>query len=181
MFCTFKNLILLSMQKFKDRWEIQANWQFIFPVLGIVGLLFSGYLIGRRVLSTFTDSVYYYYFLAILSLVLAYAFLYISLKIFNKLETKWNINYRWELIAIFIGFAITGSTAARVSSPILSMLGLNPDSISGWIYWPLRILLIFPVYQILLLIVGWLVGQFSFFWEFEKKMLSRMGFARFFK
>jgi hypothetical protein len=38
----------------------------------------------------------------------------------------------------------------------------------------LRLLLIFPIYQILLVFVGFIFGQFSFFWEFEKKMLVRL-------
>jgi len=41
--------------------------------------------------------------------------------------------------------------------------------------------LIFPIYQITLPLVGWLFGQFKFFWDFEKKMLQRMGLGRFFK
>lgn len=169
------------MQKFKEHWEIQSNWQLIFPFLGIIGLLFCGYLLGKRIISFLVESPYYYYLLGTLSLILAYILLYICLRLFNKLESKWEVTYKWELIAIFIGFAITGSTAARISSPILQALGLNSETVSGWVYWPLRILLIFPVYQILLLIVGWLVGQFPFFWKFEKKMLRRMGFSRFFK
>ncbi|HCO85018.1 MAG TPA: diacylglyceryl transferase, partial [Arenibacter sp.] len=52
----------------------------------------------------------------------------------------------------------------------------SPDFLwGGLIYLTFRILLIFPIYQFLLVIYGWLFGQFKFFWEFEKKMLSRMG------
>jgi hypothetical protein len=35
--------------------------------------------------------------------------------------------------------------------------------------------LIFPLYQVLLVLIGALFGQFSFFWGFEKKMLRRFG------
>ncbi|KAA1243684.1 DUF6787 family protein [Aquimarina sp. RZ0] len=173
------------MQKFKDRWEIKANWQLIFPLLGLIGLLFSSYLLSKRLTISVlklseTDDAY------ILSLSLITLFFFIpllglTLKIFNALEKKWKINYRWELIAIFIAFAITGSTAAKISDPIISLLGLDRASTSGWIYWPVRIFLIFPVYQILLLLVGWLFGQFNFFWNFEKKMLRRMGLSKFLK
>ena len=55
----------------------------------------------------------------------------------------------------------------------------DPSS-NSFLFWTLRILIIFPVYQLLLIIFGWLFGQFHFFWAFEKKMLSRMGFKRFF-
>lgn len=173
------------MQKFKDRWEIKHNWQLLFPILGILSLLFSSYYVSKNILDAFsmisTDSFIYLGILSGLLLFLFFLFLYITLKLFNTLEKKWNVTYRWELIAIFIAFAITGSTSARISDPILTLIGLSRETTNAWLYWFMRIFLIFPVYQVLLLIVGWLFGQFKFFWAFEKKMLSRMGFARFFK
>ncbi|PKV51494.1 hypothetical protein ATE84_3579 [Aquimarina sp. MAR_2010_214] len=172
------------MQKFKKRWEIKRNWQLIFPILGLLSLVFSSYLIGKYILKLLPINQIDTTYIGVLSalvIFLSSIFLFITLKLFNILETKWNVLYRWELIAIFIAFAVTGSTAARISDPILSFLGLHREITNGWIYWPIRILFIFPVYQVLLIIVGWLFGQFKFFWGFEKKMLSRMGFARFFK
>ncbi|WP_378173335.1 DUF6787 family protein [Aquimarina sp. SS2-1] len=173
------------MQKFKDRWEINANWQLLFPFLGLIGLLISAFLISKRLvfgllkLSATDDS--YVLAVSLITIFLFIPLLGLTLRIFDALEKKWNVTYRWELIAIFIAFAITGSTAAQVSDPILTLLGLSRETTNGWIYWPLRILLIFPIYQVILLIVGWLFGQFKFFWWFEKKMLRRMGFARFLK
>lgn len=92
----------------------------------------------------------------------------------NKLKQRWNITSNWQLIIIFIVFAITGSTAAYISKPITNALGITKESMSLWLYWPLRLLLIFPLYQVLLVLIGSLFGQFSFFWEFVKKMLYRM-------
>ncbi|WP_378188215.1 DUF6787 family protein [Aquimarina sp. W85] len=170
------------MQNFKNRWEINQNWQLIFPLVGIIGLLFSGYLVANKMLTNFSESNGLYLLTKlILSLAIALFFLWITLKIFKKLEDKWEVSYRWELIAIFIVFAITGSTSAKISDPILSLLGLSNENTATYIYWPLRIILIFPIYQILLIVMGWLFGQFSFFWQFEKKMLSRLGFSKFFK
>ena len=31
------------MKKFKERWEIQHNWQLIFPLFGIISLVYSAY------------------------------------------------------------------------------------------------------------------------------------------
>ncbi len=172
------------MQKFKERWEIKSSWQLVFPLLGLSSLIFSAYLISKYILSAIGLSQPSPEFIGLLSSFTIFLFailLFITLKLFNVLENKWAVTYRWELIAIFIVFAITGSTAARISDPIISFLGIDGENTSGWIYWPIRILLVFPIYQILLLIVGWLFGQFKFFWNFEKKMLSRMGFARFLK
>ncbi len=99
----------------------------------------------------------------------------------EKLKQRWGISSNWDVIAILIVFAINGSFAAWVAKPITTFLGFTPDTLNAWLYWPLRILLIFPIYQITLPLVGWLFGQFKFFWNFEKQMLSRMGFKRFFK
>ena len=131
------------MQKFKNRWEITSNWQLIFPVLGIIGLLISSFLLAKKLVTailklTETDDTY------IIALFLLTIFFFIpllglTLKIFNTLEKKWNVSYRWELIAIFIAFAITGSTSARISDPILTLIGFHRETTNDWIYWPLRI------------------------------------------
>ena len=167
------------MQSFRERWEIQKNWQFIFPVLGVISLIFSGYVLSKLILSGFApDNML---LLVFLTLLISYGLLNITLRIFKKLEPKWQVAYRWELIAIFIVFAITGSTASKLSGPFLELIGLAEITHNKFLFWVIRILLIFPFYQILLIIFGWLFGQFTFFWAFEKKMLKRMGFKRLFK
>lgn len=99
----------------------------------------------------------------------------------DKLKQRWGVNSNWSIIAIFIVFSINGSFATWIAKPITSFFGLSPETISPWVYWPLRILLIFPIYQATLPIVGWLFGQFKFFWAFEKKFLSRLGLGFLFK
>jgi len=98
----------------------------------------------------------------------------------EKLKERWGINSNFQVIVICIVFAITGSSSVYVAKPFLAWLGLSREAFpdvfwGGFVYWMLRILLIFPFYQVLLVIFGWLFGQFKFFWNFEKKMLSRMG------
>jgi hypothetical protein len=92
----------------------------------------------------------------------------------NKLKQRWQISSNWQLFMICVVFAITGSSSAMVSAPILKFLNITKE-LHPAIFWPLRILIIFPVYQVLLIIIGTLLGQFKFFWAFEKKMLSRFG------
>ena len=96
----------------------------------------------------------------------------------KKLKKKWGIDSNIQLILIFIVFAITGSTAAKVAGPVCDFLGYTKESTEWFIYWPLRILLVFPFYQVLLVIIGAIFGQFQFFWNFEKKMLSRLGLGK---
>ena len=72
-------------------------------------------------------------------------------------------------------FGITGSLALYLSKPILSLLDLNPNTTNKLLYYPLRLAIIFPIYQLVLIIVGALFCQFKFFWNLEKKMINRLG------
>ena len=47
-------------------------------------------------------------------------------------------------------------------------LGITKEDLGLW-FTPIRLLLIFPIYQVLLVWIGFLFGQFKFFWAFEKK------------
>lgn len=167
------------IQKFKERWEISKNWQLVHPALGILASLFCGYLIGKRILGTLPNvkGLQYYLLLALMSIALGYLFIQLSLWCFKKLKNKWQVNYRWEFIAIFLCFAVTGSSAGRVSDPMMELIGLEKAATSGWLYWPVRILLIFPIYQVLLLMYGWVFGQYTFFKGFATKMMSRLGLS----
>ena len=98
----------------------------------------------------------------------------------QKLKARWGIHSNFQLLIILVVFAITGSSSVYVAKPFLQYVGLEAGNFSeGWwgatVYWTARLLLIFPFYQVLLILFGWLFGQFRFFWNFEKKMLQRMG------
>ena len=97
----------------------------------------------------------------------------------KKLKEKWGITSNSQLVIILIVFSVTGSIAVWIAKPILDSIGLDKSTVSPWIFWPIRIAIIFPAYQILIVIVGALFGQFKFFWAFEKKMLARLGFKQF--
>lgn len=90
-------------------------------------------------------------------------------------KERWNIKSNWQVFVIIVVFAITGSSAAYLSKPILATFGIEKGMVSNWIYYPLYILLIFPVYQVLLVSFGFIFGQFNFFWAFEKKLLNSCG------
>lgn len=97
----------------------------------------------------------------------------------QKLKERWGIQSNFQIILILLVFSITGSSALKLAAPVLDFLGLDRELTSPFIYWPIRILLIFPIYQVLLIAIGTLFGQFRFFWNMEKKMLKRMGLGRF--
>lgn len=93
----------------------------------------------------------------------------------NKLKQRWNISSNFQLFIILLVFAITGSTSALIAKPILAFLGITKASVGVWLYYPLYIIIILPIYKVLLLLIGTLAGQRTFFWNFLKKMLDRMG------
>lgn len=162
------------METFKKNWDIQQNWQLIFPLLGLVGLLYSSFKLANALIKDM-------HMLIVLALtaILFVVLLKFTLFLFKKLKKKWDVNYKWELIRIFIVFAITGTSSLFVGKPIIKLLGITKENLNIVVYWVLYIIIGLIFYQILLLCIGWLFGQFKFFWEFEKKMLRRMGFKRF--
>jgi len=90
----------------------------------------------------------------------------------SKLKKRWGINSNLQILKIFIVFGITGSTAAWISEPICNFFGINIDSLNILIYWFARIILITVVYQIILIFVAFIFGEFKFFWRFFKKFLN---------
>ena len=97
----------------------------------------------------------------------------------KRLKEKWRITSNFQFIIILIVFSVTGSIAVWVAKPILELVGLDKSAVTPWIFWPIRIAIILPVYQVMIVVIGALFGQFKFFWAFEKKMLVRLGFKRF--
>ncbi|MFL2828904.1 MAG: DUF6787 family protein [Candidatus Puniceispirillales bacterium] len=75
---------------------------------------------------------------------------------------------------IFIIFALSGSGSLFVSSPILSVINLDSLITFYPLYLLIRIIIIIPIYQIMLIIIATLFGQFNYFWKFEKKFLQRL-------
>ncbi|WP_373056296.1 DUF6787 family protein [Zunongwangia sp. H14] len=96
----------------------------------------------------------------------------------KKLKARWGITSNWQVLVIFVVFALTGSTAAKLAGPVVAFIGLDREAAHWLLYWSLRVFIIFPIYQVLLVCFGWIFGQFSFFWAFEKKMLTRMGMGK---
>ena len=92
----------------------------------------------------------------------------------EKLKQRWGVESNFQLIVIFIVFAITGSASAMVSKPVCLWLGITKADF-GFLFTPIRLILIFPLYQVLLVSIGFLFGQFAFFWKFEKKLLRKIG------
>lgn len=165
------------MQRIRNRWEISQSWQLLFPILGMIMVLGTAYLVTRRFLHLFNlnNSSWEWPFTLTFTLIGSYLILNLCFWCFKKLENRWKVEAKWEMIAIFIVFAITGSISAKLAEPLTHLIGIDREITNPWIYWPVRIFIILPIYQVILVGLGWLFGQHKFFWPFSKKMLKRFG------
>ena len=98
-------------------------------------------------------------------------------KILNYIEnfySRMEIKSHKHFIIIMIIFAITGSLALFLTIQILSMMHLK-ELVSPIIFWPLRIIILFIIYQITLILVAIPFGEFNYFLKFVSKFLKRLG------
>lgn len=92
----------------------------------------------------------------------------------KRLRNHWKVTNR-ELFLILMTFAITGSLTAWLSKKVVEWMEMEMHSLS---YWSTKIFILLFGYQVIILIVGFALGMFSFFWNYEKKILTRLGFMK---
>ena len=97
-----------------------------------------------------------------------------SLKMLEKFIKVFNANSLSHLIIIFIVFGITGSLSVVFSEPILNYLKLDKITNYVAVHMLLRIFVILIVYQVLLVVVGSIFGQFDYFKKIQKRFLVRI-------
>ncbi|MDG1889511.1 MAG: diacylglyceryl transferase [Flavobacteriaceae bacterium] len=98
----------------------------------------------------------------------------------KKLKERWGITSNFQIIIIFIVFAITGSTSAYISGPLTEYI-IGDSNINSFFKIIIRILFLTPIYQVLLLFFGFIFFQFNFFFKFVKKFLSFLGLGFLFR
>ncbi|MGB3722243.1 MAG: DUF6787 family protein [Pacificimonas sp.] len=91
----------------------------------------------------------------------------------EKLKQRWGVSSAGQVILILIVFACTGFTVLFIKQPLYDLAGITAQT-SPWIRIPFYLITILPAYQVLLLAYGFVFGQFRFFWNFEKRMFSRI-------
>lgn len=90
----------------------------------------------------------------------------------DKLKERWKVQSTIQVVIILLVFALTGTTVALLARPLLHLV-FAPEEVPTWakvVYY----ILILPVYNIFLLLYGFILGQFTFFWNFEKRFFSRL-------
>ena len=93
-------------------------------------------------------------------------------EILEKLKDRWNLTSLWQVVVILIVFALTGTTVLFLKRPLVAYF--SPEGEQNTWFSVGYYVLIWPIYNIILLGYGYVLGQFSFFWEFEKKTYYRI-------
>lgn len=96
---------------------------------------------------------------------------------FEKLKLKWKVESNLQLVLILCTFAVTGTLTAYISGEITSWVGFTDKTFWAWKLLLRMSILIFG-YQFIILVVSFFFGQFRFFWNYEKKILTMMGFLK---
>jgi hypothetical protein len=86
----------------------------------------------------------------------------------DKLKSKWGITTIPQVVIIFIVFGVTGSVSAAISGPITNYFNISSELLHPLIYWPVRILILFPIYQVLLIWFGLSAGVIVSVFTFQK-------------
>ena len=90
----------------------------------------------------------------------------------ERLKERWKLKSIRQVLIVLLVFALTGTTILLIKKPLL-LLAFPEGNHPLW-FSVLYFILILPFYNLVLLIYGGLLGQFRFFWEFEKRFFKRI-------
>lgn len=90
----------------------------------------------------------------------------------DKLKERWQLKNAWQVLVVLLVFACTGFTVLYIKKPILNFFadGAGNSTVASVLYY----ILILPLYNAILLLYGFVFGQFDFFWAFEKRFFLRI-------
>ncbi len=88
----------------------------------------------------------------------------------DRIKKIFKVTSTYQLVIVFVVFGITGSLSLVISEYISILLHVDNIIMS--------IISVLIVYQVLLIIIGTLFGEFDYFWEMEKKIISRFKFKK---
>ena len=88
----------------------------------------------------------------------------------EKFETIFKARSKLHLLVIFSIFGISGSASIVVSEIVLGILNLERFDVSQVIYWPLRLIILFFCYQLILLAVSACFGELKHFSKYTQRI-----------
>ncbi len=93
----------------------------------------------------------------------------------KKLKERWGITSNFQMVIIIIVFAINGTLTSKIATMVLEFMEFTIQKQKFIFYYFVLIILITIIYPFLIMLIGFLFGQFKFFFKFGKNMLSKLG------
>ena len=90
----------------------------------------------------------------------------------NNLISFFGANSKFHLFKIFIIFGLAGSLSVILSDPLLQLVSIEKFISNKFFYWVIRLILIFPIYQFVLVVVSLIFGEFGYFKKFFIKFIN---------
>ena len=90
--------------------------------------------------------------------------------IVERMKSRWGVGPA-GVIAILAAFSLAGLTTMRLKGPVTGLL--FSDATPEWLQWAVYLVVMLPIYQVVLLGYGTLLGQFDFFWS-KMKAVGRL-------
>ncbi|MGV9013810.1 MAG: DUF6787 family protein [Flavobacteriales bacterium] len=90
----------------------------------------------------------------------------------HRLGARWGVS-AGRAVIILIVFACTGLTVMLLKRPVVAFF-TEVEGGTPLLFSVLYYILILPFYNVVLLVYGALLGQFDFFWAFEKRFFNRI-------
>ncbi|MDR8391975.1 hypothetical protein NC796_12525 [Aliifodinibius sp. S!AR15-10] len=94
-------------------------------------------------------------------------------KLFNKIQSRWGIQDYPHLAKVLLIFAIAGLTALYVRTLAFRWLEFNQQT-PLWEEAVAWVVFVIPSYNVVLLLYSSLLGQFDFFWRFQRDNYLRI-------
>lgn len=94
-------------------------------------------------------------------------------KFWQKLKIRWGIESDFQVALILLSFTLTGFSFLFISPRINELLGMAEND-PFWLKAVVFVIVLLPLYNILLLLWGSLLGQFKFFKNFIIKFFGRI-------
>ena len=90
----------------------------------------------------------------------------------NNLVSFFGANSKFHLLKIFIIFGLAGSFSVILSEPLLQLVSIENFISNKFFYWLIRLILIFPIYQFVLIGLALVFGELRYFKKFFTKFIK---------
>ena len=90
----------------------------------------------------------------------------------NNLINLFGASSKFHLIKIFIIFGLAGSLSLVFSDPLLELISIEKFISNKIFYWIIRLILILPIYQFVLIVLALVFGEFKYFKKFFIKFIN---------